>query len=66
MMNVYRLDDPTDAVAIHLIPGFWGAIAVPLFSFTGQLLSTHQNRLYYIHVVPVALSGHPSAFLIRS
>ena len=40
MMNVYRLDDPTDAVAIHLIPGFWGAIAVPLFSFTGQLSYT--------------------------
>jgi ammonia channel protein AmtB len=55
MIYVYRLDDPTDAVAIHLIPGFWGAIAVPLFSFTGQLLSTHQNRLYCINVVSVYL-----------
>jgi ammonia channel protein AmtB len=32
-----RLDDPTQAVSVHLVPGFWGAIAVPLFSFTGKL-----------------------------
>jgi ammonia channel protein AmtB len=54
IINVYRLDEPTDAVAIHLIPGFWGAIAVPLFSFTGQLLSTHQNRLNHAEFMRIS------------
>ena len=36
----FKVDDPLDAVAVHLTSGFWGLIACPLFMYDDGIVYT--------------------------
>ena len=36
LMTMLKIDDPLDAVAVHMGSGFWGLVAAPLFLPDGQ------------------------------
>jgi len=38
LLQLCRIDDPTDSAAVHLGAGFWAAIASPLFRKTGGII----------------------------
>ena len=37
MMTILKIDDPLDAVAVHMGSGFWGLVAAPLLLPDGQI-----------------------------
>ena len=40
LMASLKIDDPLDAVAVHLGSGFWGLIACPLFLYDDGIVYT--------------------------
>ena len=36
LMTMFKIDDPLDAVAVHMGSGFWGLVAAPLLLPDGQ------------------------------
>ncbi len=56
-----KLDDPVGAIAVHLIAGIWGTLAVGLF---GELASGSQFVSQLIGIASYAAICIPSSFLI--
>ena len=61
MMTLLEIDDPLDAVAVHMGSGFWGLVAAPLLLPDGQtgtettsyLASKYfRNCLHWLHHLP--------------
>eukprot|EP00057_Strongylocentrotus_purpuratus_P030534 XP_781954.1 PREDICTED: putative ammonium transporter 1 isoform X1 [Strongylocentrotus purpuratus] len=44
-----RIDDPLDAVAVHLGGGFWGVLAVPIFDMNDGILFNIKSRVPWMH-----------------
>jgi Amt family ammonium transporter len=58
--HVLRVDDPVGAVAVHMMNGIWGTIAVGLFSTTTVPGNDTLNGLFYgggIHPLLIQLLG---------
>ena len=61
LLDKLRLDDPVGAIAVHLIAGIWGTLAVGLF---GALASTDQFKVQLASVGIVGGFCVISAFII--
>jgi len=61
LIDRLKLDDPVGAIAVHLVCGIWGTLAVGLF---GELASSAQFVSQLIGVVSYAILCIVSSFLI--
>ena len=61
LVDKIKLDDPVGAIAVHLICGIWGTLAVGIF---GALAGAEQFMSQLIGVVAYAAICIPSSFLI--
>ncbi|WGH77004.1 ammonium transporter [Tenacibaculum tangerinum] len=61
MVDKLKLDDPVGAIAVHLICGIWGTLAVGLL---GNLAGIHQFASQCIGILTYALTCILSSFLI--
>ena len=61
LLDKLKLDDPVGAIAVHLIAGIWGTLAVGLF---GALASTDQFLVQLVSVGIVGAFCVISAFII--
>ncbi|WP_248724369.1 ammonium transporter [Seonamhaeicola sp. ML3] len=60
-IDAIKLDDPVGAIAVHLICGIWGTLAVGLF---GKLAGVDQFVSQLVGVLSYAAICVPSAFII--
>jgi len=54
LLQLCRIDDPTDSVAVHLGAGFWAAIASPMFNEKSGIIydaSTYNMQLFGWHLL---------------
>jgi len=56
-----KLDDPVGAIAVHLVCGIWGTLAVGLF---GSLAGWHQLLIQFTGVAVYAIFCTSSAFIV--
>jgi Amt family ammonium transporter len=61
LIDRFKLDDPVGAIAVHLVCGIWGTLAVGIF---GNLASGNQFVSQLIGVVSYAAICITSSFLI--
>ena len=49
--KVVKIDDPAGAISVHGVNGFWGSVAVGLFSREGGLFTTGQAGRFCVQLV---------------
>ncbi|MDC1162404.1 ammonium transporter [Tenacibaculum sp.] len=60
LLDKIKLDDPVGAIAVHLICGIWGTLAVGVF---GKLAGLHQLLNQFIGVISYAIICISSSFI---